>query len=553
MAKISDIWVKLGLKKEGFDKGMDDAGKKADSLKGKFDKFKAGAVAVWAAVGAAAVAAAKNIFDSFINTTNAVGDAWNRFIAQSKAGWATFIQSISAWNWDNFIGRLREATNAAKELQNALDAEFEVSNSIRLQKAAMAEELSQLELLIRDSSKPYEERAEAARKYLAMVKPLYDQEIRLANKLLDAQQGAWLAGSGLTDSQQTRDDLGKFLVDYGRDEGLASALAGMMELQDKISVAKTTQLKSGNFEYFQKLIDGYLKEFALLEDYVREFASANNYSTDIFGLAKVYEKLRGDADTQPLVEALIRALTSKAGYNSDNRRINTMLSSFIGQIGGPGQPVQLPGVEDAAREMAESLEEEIGDIDLILPEIDDTAFQKSLENVSAHVDGFISDWEAEQQRIAELNGMLIDAIVASMSNGIQAITDMMAGLEGVNASQVLGALMQPLADTAIQLGEMLVAQGIGVEAFKKSLQSLEGAEAIAAGAALIAIGSAMRSGIQALASGGGASSTATSYSGGSASGEVENYEQTLTVYVEGKISGSDIVLAGNKTMNRWGR
>jgi hypothetical protein len=33
MGKISDIWVRLGLKKEGFDKGMDDAVRKTDQTR----------------------------------------------------------------------------------------------------------------------------------------------------------------------------------------------------------------------------------------------------------------------------------------------------------------------------------------------------------------------------------------------------------------------------------------------------------------------------------------------------------------------------------------
>jgi hypothetical protein len=140
-----------------------------------------------------------------------------------------------------------------------------------------------------------------------------------------------------------------------------------------------------------------------------------------------------------------------------------------------------------------------------------------------------------------------------MSNGLQAITDMMAGIEGANAGAVLGALMQPFADTAIQLGEMLIAQGLGVEAFKKSLESLNGVAAIAAGAALVALGSAMRSGISALSKGGGAASTASYSGGGSSYGNVQNYQSEMTIYVEGKIRGSDIVLAGNKTIKNWNR
>ena len=39
MGKISDIWVRLGLKKDNFDKGMDDAVKKTDKTSGKMSNM----------------------------------------------------------------------------------------------------------------------------------------------------------------------------------------------------------------------------------------------------------------------------------------------------------------------------------------------------------------------------------------------------------------------------------------------------------------------------------------------------------------------------------
>jgi hypothetical protein len=100
---------------------------------------------------------------------------------------------------------------------------------------------------------------------------------------------------------------------------------------------------------------------------------------------------------------------------------------------------------------------------------------------------------------------------------------------------------------------MLVAQGLAIEAFKKSLQSLDGGAAIAAGVGLIALGSAMRSGIQALANR-GAGGASTSYSGeGASAANTETYKTELTVYVEGRISGKDIVLSGNNTLSSWRR
>ena len=133
--------------------------------------------------------------------------------------------------------------------------------------------------------------------------------------------------------------------------------------------------------------------------------------------------------------------------------------------------------------------------------------------------------------------------------GVQtcALPILLFGLEGADASAILGALMQPFADTATQLGGMLLAQGLGVEAFKKSLESLQGGVAIAAGLSLIALGAAMKSGIKALAKGGGTGST-TSYGGSSyGSTAAQNYESTLTVNVVGHISGSDIALSLDRT------
>jgi hypothetical protein len=136
-----------------------------------------------------------------------------------------------------------------------------------------------------------------------------------------------------------------------------------------------------------------------------------------------------------------------------------------------------------------------------------------------------------------------------MSNGLQAITDMIFGLEGANWENALAAFIAPLGDTMKQMGAMIMSEGIAMTAFKKSFTNP--AAAIAAGAALMAIGSAVSSGLQRLSAnpGGG-----TGYSSGSsASAGVQNYESEMTIYVEGRISGNDIVLSGNKTLNKWRR
>ena len=83
MGKISDIWVRLGLKKDNFDKGMDDAVKKTDKTSGKMSNMLSAVKAGWAAIGAAVIAFSREM----VQATNKVGDAWARTLGGVKNGW----------------------------------------------------------------------------------------------------------------------------------------------------------------------------------------------------------------------------------------------------------------------------------------------------------------------------------------------------------------------------------------------------------------------------------------------------------------------------------
>lgn len=85
-----------------------------------------------------------------------------------------------------------------------------------------------------------------------------------------------------------------------------------------------------------------------------------------------------------------------------------------------------------------------------------------------------------------------------------AVSDSISGIAIAFGAAMAGsvdfgdALLKTLGGVLVQLGEMLITTGLGVEAFKVSLQSLNGAVAIAAGAALVALGSAMSGSIKSL-------------------------------------------------------
>lgn len=545
MGKISDIWVRLGLKKEGFDKGMDDAGKKAESFGDRLGKMKAGALAVWAAIGTAVMKFAQDL----IASTNRMGDNWAVFTSRSKAAWDTFLSAVSSWDFNNFFARMSAATSEAAKFAAAMDSEFEAENSVRLQRSAMAAELAALKVQMQDATKSYDERIQAAKDYIAKVSPLYDQIVAQAKKMEDAHLGKWLAGTNLQDNQQTREDLRKFLVALGKDADLYSILDQYSKAQRTID--KGVNAWGSNYGKINKAYDARAAVAKTIAEIQQE------YGTDIIEMFRAYNDMRGDKDTRPLVEAMIRAGEAASMKDVETQEMQSVTNGLIQQKTAATLAIFAKAVDPhkVASDLIKQLNKDYMDVNRELGAmIDPETFFADIDmsDVDNDMAIFLDNWRANVDEIVALNDMLEQSFVSSMSGGLQALTDMMMGIEGANASRVLSALLEPFADTAIQLGELLVAKGMAIDTLKTAFTTLQGAPAIAAGAALIALGSAMKSGIKALANGPQGATSATTGVASSA-GEAQLYESEITINVVGKISGSDIILAGEKTLNKWNR
>lgn len=540
MGKISDIWVRLGLKKDDFDKGMDDAAKKTEDVGGAFGKMKATALAAWAVIGTAVTKFAKDL----IASTNRMGDAWAVFTSQSKAAWDTFLSAVSSWDFSNFFSRMREATAQAAEFAKAMDMGFEVSNSIALQRAAMSDELAALKIAMQDATKTYDERIKAAEDYLAKVKPIYDQIEAEAKRMEDAHLGKWLAGAGLGDSEQVRADLRKFLVDIGQVRGLYDQLAELQKWSDAAD-----RVKAGSVE--SAVLGNKRDEVrAAIESMV------SGYNTDILGLFRVYNDMRGDKDTAPLVQAMIDAFNSVGLYKKETAEIQSVMNGLVNQR---ATAAVTEAARNAPKDVRKGLQKDLNafikDMSMSLDkvelglEVDDA----ELAAVDELLNSIINEYLAAQNHIIDFNNAIAqsieDTLITSMSNGLQAITDMMFGLEGANMRGVLAAFIAPFGDMMKNLGALIMEGGIAASALKKLIKQPE--VAIAAGAALMALGSMVSSGVQKMVStGSGSGSVATT---GASGAETETIKTELTVYVEGKISGKDIILAGNNTRNSWRR
>ena len=504
MGKIGDLFVRLGLKSDDYKKGMKEAKKETNSFSQGLGKMKAAALAVWAAIGTAVMQFSKD----FMSATNKVNDAWNNTMAGMKAAYHNVLADLSNVSWKDIFKDLQGfkfksvfnavvAGKAAKEMSAAFDAEFELVNSVKLQKAMIQEELNELYIAMRDTTLDPADRKAAAERYKALLEPLAQAEIDTYGNMLDKAVDAWQAGSaGMLSRKYSNDELREFFANYGTNPDAMKAKYGE--------------------------------------------------------LASVYENRKSDTQNQVIFDILTKLEQAQSQMSDVDKTLSRTTLAIDKQIADKAAAFQQMLADDleAGLEDVYDAVDDIEDVEIEFPEMDMSALDAADEKIKQ----FVEDWEQEQAKIAQLNGMLEQSIVSSIGGATQAFTDALFGLEGADAKGILTALMQPFADTAGQLGTMLLAQGIAVEAFKKSLDSLQGAPAIAAGLSLLAISAAMKSGIKALAGGGAGAGTSSSYGGTSYgnNGDV-NYDSTLTIYVEGKVSGSDILIAGSNQQKKWNR
>ncbi len=595
MGKISDIWVRLGLKKQEYDKGMDDAAKKAEKTGGRMSKMLGAAKAGWAAVGAAVIAFGHEM----IQATNRVGDAWSHTMAQIRGGWHSMLADISNYKPDfssfsNFFknefawirrlfGNAKEAGDAAKEMSEAFDKEFELVNSVRLQKELISGELNELYIRMRDTTLSAQDRQAAADRYKALLQPLANAEIAIYTEMMQKASEAWQAGSdGMLSRAYSMQEMLDFFSTYGTDA--AGAAAKYPELMKVYENRKGDKANQVIFDTATKLAAAQNEMSRVDKEMARTYLSIKKSVESMYNIggdttetilvqtmkelkdtvaeevAEVNKEFKELGDVEPEIDmASIDAITEAFVLKLKDSAMR--MRTGLQENGGPaGFRFSLPemdttslenGLAEVRRLIGEydSILNQIQNGDIVLPAVDVSALEASL----AELLQVEEDFQKRLDLILDMSRMTADAIVSSVANGLQALMDVAAGVEGADMKSALAAFIAPFGDTMKQMGAMIMAEGLAMMAFKKSFSTPEAA--VAAGAALMAIGSAVSAGLQRLTANPAGGGTAASYGGSGSYGSTEltNYESTITVEVVGRLTGSDILIAGKKTQDKWNR
>lgn len=413
--------------------------------------------------------------------------------------------------WEGFILRLRKSTGPINRMINGLTKIVELVDRLNPE-TRISGEKDYYDMVIRQKIEN-----EGANSF--NIGTFYAKEKEKLQRLID---DAWNNGRG-NRAKKYEEEL----------EGLERAYSDFFENQidftETVIPTNTNTIKPGDDDETKSKASKKLQEEA------REYAAA--------------QKEIADADAE--MEATAARMLKK--YEEEHPAIDKTTSSLVGLA---SQVAYLVGINEEFNGCLGAITESLGDVNS-----ESVRLAISLENeVTAAVDEIQEEWAEDfdkmQRRAQEfsegIRSMLGSAFTSTFADLGTFIGDSLTG--GENAMQDFSAAMlSTFGDMCIKLGELIITASGALEAIQAALNFSENPwVAAAAGAALIAVGAAVKAGAANIARGGGYSSSSVSSSYGT-SGRTSDYaSREFTVNVTGTLvaNGSQLVAVLNNENKR---
>ena len=562
MGKIGDLWVRLGLKKDDYTKGLKEAAREGESFgKGVAalgSKAKIAFVAVAAAV-TGVIAAVKDL----AKQNQVLGDAWNRMSAGMAASWDTFKTAVASMDFSHLLSNMREASRLAKELYNAQDALGEITTAYNIELARQSEKINKLREDLANPNLSKEERTNAGQQLLDIYTNLEKNPTRglerAAGKSLEviAQKlGYQMKGASAAALKATRTEVENFFVWLGSEAGEAWNQAYAEAAKDPALLLQTNinAQNAGLSDNYRAMLYNYQTKIGDKDRLAMEQAVVAYYQQQAL-LSGETLRIRKQMNT---IAAGEQTTTPTAGDVGTPERVDTLQqelalireeSAELAEIRAADEAYaqEADAAYEAWRAMADLPPVQIFDNDMLL------ALERGLHLATEFGDELNDVKEKSEDLARSITENLVSALENGLVGAFDALADVIGGVTEGGMEQVAKALLEPLADMAIKAGTLIMMSGTAIEALKESLIGFFGGNAVLAGAALVAVGVAAKAGLAAIGNkgGGSVSSFSSNTTPVSAPSNVQTAE--LVVHVEGTVKGSDIILSGNNTLKSWGR
>lgn len=553
MGILGELWVKLGLKNEGLNKGLDDSKKKVSGFANYMSKLggiMAAAFSVKEIVSfthrtaelANKAAGVRKAFQA-LNNPNLLAD-----LRRATLGTVDDLQlmqrAVQAKNFkiplDQLATYLQFATKRANETGQSVDYLVDsIITGLGRQSVMILDNLGISAAEIRDNMKDGASMAEAVGKIIKEQMGEGATEIDKAAIAMGRLTAAW-TNFQMAVGEETAPMWNKI-------KGWASDALGyytdMFNSDQLTTFGKFYGLFNPTAPFIKSAVDAQRANKAAEDEFIGPMpAAATNTNAETAATKGLIPQLEKEIKKKEELRNLsanedeIRQYNNEIAALKEKLRLLQMTSEELRKQHDPIS--KMSGMFDPM-----AMEENKNKGIAILNDATAQWKDKTLQ---------LSEAAIEQQAITlEAINMLNGALTQGVSASLGELANVIAGVEGANVGSVVKALLSPLADACISAGLLVITSGKAIEAFKASLLSLNGVAAIATGAALVAIGVAAKAGLQAIGknptgAGGYANQNITSYSGGyGVNGN--NYQQSNNFALSATLKGQDLLLSIQRT------
>lgn len=561
--KDPNLKVIIGADTKDFDKGARSVkqgllglGKDANEFGGAIKALSSKGVAAFAAV-TVAVAGVIKVVKDLSQQNQALGDAWEQTCATMTGAFDSFKTAVASMDFTNLFSNMREAGRLARELYNAQDGLGEVQTSYNLSLARQQKTINQLRLDMADLSKTDEQRIEAGQKLLKIYSDLEKNPTRALSSISDAsldvianKLGYTISGLPKEELDKTRKYVEQFFIWLGTEvgEGWNSAYAEAFKDPSKLWATTAASQNAGMSEAYRRMLWNYQKNvgdkdrLAMEEAVVAYYNQEAKLSEETFKIRKQIQSIQNagaNADAKAAEDAVKRADADWKKQQELLKKVAEVRQKWatVAEAGAiSGSSVSTPGVSGPtmtilpqvdAEYWKETITAQLGDMTI---GIGVTADTEKIHDISTEVNSIL-------QSGLERTGEIIGSLIGTLAGGGDAWGDFKM------------AALSAFGDLAIAVGKIAISTGLASAGIKAALKLDNPWIAIAAGAALVALGTAVKSSLSAVASG-DYSAGGGGYSGGYSSGGGSGYEtRNVQVNVTGTLQadGNQLIAVINNT------
>lgn len=389
MSKIGDLFVRLGLKKDEFSRGIKDAKKETEGFGIGLKNMAAGAKVAWAAVAAAVVKFATDA----VKMTQKWGDEWRTMMAGVNAAYGSFVRQLaSGEGFSNLFANMREAARLAREAARELDEVFERTTSYNYTEAQTNKEIAQLQLIMRDSSKSDKERMAAAQQIIQKTEELGRLKKDIATQEADGYR------KQLKSQTQMNDDEINFLIrEYNQnktiiDQGRAYLNERKQAQKDKtwLSIGAALDDTPGGSALGQMRDDAAQR--------VKDLDAATSQAVkDVAAVLQKYDK-----GNDELISNLAKAEVAVINVDTAMYHAQMRATSMLGSLSKAGSGVSTgdttdPGAEAAAKIQQRAVDSAKSELHLLAEKYN--AEKALLQQYGMDTEALTKEYEANTYKI----------------------------------------------------------------------------------------------------------------------------------------------------------